>query len=79
MFPPQIEDRKFMWLSGDWAIVVWCGYNPVQKFNGAFVMSRNRSDGTIPGDLVDEVRDQLDMLGISLDNMCLTDSTQCEV
>lgn len=75
---PQIEDRKFMWLSGDWAIVVWCGYNPVQKFNGAFVMSRHRSDGTIPGDLVDKVRDQLDKLGISLDNMCLTDSTQCE-
>ena len=64
-------------MSGDWAIVVWCGYNPVQKFNGAFVMSRSRSNGTIPAELEGEVRDQLNMLGMDLDAMCLTDSTRC--
>ena len=75
--PGQIEDRKFIWLEEDWAVVVWCGENPVQQFNGAFVMSRSRSDGTIPAHLEHEVRNQLEMLGINLDTMCLTDSTQC--
>ena len=64
-------------MSGDWAIVVWCGYNPVQKFNRAFLMSRSRSDGNIPAELEGEVRDQLNMLGMDLDAMCLTDSIQC--
>ena len=45
---PQIEDWKWMWVSEDnnWAVVVWCGYNPVLDYNGGFVLSRTRSDGT---------------------------------
>ena len=66
-------------MSGDWAVVVWCGSNPVLEYNGAFVLSRNRSDGTIPAELEPEIREQLELHGMSLDTMCLTDSTQCEV
>jgi len=76
---PQIEDWKWMWISGDWAIVVWCGSNPMLEYNGAFVLSRNRSDGTIPADLEGEIRDQLELYGMNLDTMCLTDSTNCPV
>jgi len=76
---PQIEDRKWMWIKDDWALVVWCGYNPVQVFNGAFVLSRRRSNGSIPVELELEIREQLEMYGMDLDTMCLTDSTKCSV
>merc|ERR1712002_1211268 len=76
---PQIEDWKWLWISGDWAVVVWCGSNPMLEYNGAFVLSRNRSDGTIPAELEPEVRVQLELYGMNLDTMCLTDSTHCEV
>ena len=49
------------------------------EYNGAFVLSRNRSDGTIPADLEGEIRDQLELYGMNLDTMCLTDSTNCPV
>jgi len=76
---PQIEDWKWLWISGDWSIVVWCGSNPMLEYNGAFVLSRNRSDGTIPAELEPEIREQLALYGMSLDTMCLTDSTNCVV
>jgi len=76
---PQIEDWKWMWISGDWAIVVWCGSNPMLEYNGAFVLSRNPSDGTIPTNLEGEIREQLQLYGMNLDTMCLTDSTNCAV
>merc|ERR1711983_345574 len=41
---PQIEDWKFMAMPDpDWALVIWCGSNPVLKYNGAFVISRHQS------------------------------------
>ena len=66
-------------MNGDWAIVIWCGSNPMLDYNGAFVLSRSRSDGTIPVELEKDIRDQLKLYGMSLDNMCLTDSTHCAV
>ena len=76
---PQIEDWKWMWISEDnnWAVVVWCGYNPVLDYNGGFVLSRNRSDGTIPASLEPTIREELAKYGMDLDLMCLTDSTGC--
>ena len=55
---PQIEDWKWMWVSEDnnWAVVVWCGSNPMLDYNGAFVLSRTRSNGTIPADLEPVIR-----------------------
>ena len=49
------------------------------EYNGAFVLSRNRSDGTIPTNLEKDIRDQLKLYGMSLDTMCMTDSTNCDV
>jgi len=76
---PQIEDWKWMWVSEDnnWAVVVWCGYNPVLDYNGGFVLSRTRSDGTIPTELEPVIREELAKYGMDLDSMCLTDSTGC--
>merc|ERR1712215_169025 len=74
---PQIEDWKWLWISGDWAVVVWCGSNPMLEYNGAFVLSRHRSNGTIPAELEGEIKDQLRMYNMDLSTMCLTDSTEC--
>ena len=55
---PQIEDWKWMWVSEDnlWAVVVWCGSNPMLEYNGAFVLHRQRSDGTLPTELEPVIR-----------------------
>ena len=55
---PQIEDWKWMWVSEDnnWAVVVWCGSNPMLDYNGALVLSRTRSDGTLPPELEPVIR-----------------------
>jgi len=78
---PQIEDWKWMWISEDnlWAVVVWCGSNPMLEYNGAFVLSRHRSDGTLPADLEPTIRDVLVKYGMNLDNMCLVNSLECPV
>ena len=45
----KIEDWKFVSIPDpDWALVIWCGSNPVLKYNGAFVVSRQRSLAGIP-------------------------------
>ena len=55
---PQIEDWKWMWVSEDnmWAVVIWCGSNPMLEYNGAFVLHRERTDGTIPEELKPVIR-----------------------
>lgn len=77
---PQIEDWKWLWISEDnqWSIVVWCGYNPMLNYNGAFVLSRSRSDGTLPADLEPTIREQLTKYGMNLDEMCLINSLECD-
>lgn len=77
---PQIEDWKWLWISEDnqWSIVVWCGYNPMLNYNGAFVLSRSRSDGTLPADLEPTIREQLIKYGMNLDEMCLINSLECD-
>ena len=37
---PQVQDWKIIWTKEDWMFVVWCGYNPMVKYNGAFLLSR---------------------------------------
>jgi len=76
---PQLEDWKWMWINGDWAFVIWCGSNPMLAYNGAFILSRNQSDGTMPEYIRQEAVAQLAKYGLTLEGMCLTDSTQCAV
>ena len=73
----QIEDWKWVWISGDWAIVVWCGSNPMLDYNGGFILSRQKSDGTLPPELEDEMKKVLETFEMSLEGMCRTDSTSC--
>ena len=48
-------------------------------YNGAFVLSRHRSDGTIPADLEPSIRTVLEKYGMNLDDMCLVNSSQCSI
>ena len=75
---PQVERWHIVALEGDFMFVMWCGQNPALDYNGAFVLSRNRSNGTIPADLEPVIREELAKYGMDLDSMCLTDSTGCE-
>jgi len=74
---PQLEDWKWMWISGDWSFVIWCGSNPMLKYNGAFVLSRNKSDGIIPPHILEMLEPELAKYGLTLEEMCLTNSLQC--
>jgi hypothetical protein len=74
---PQIEDWKWLWVNGDWALVIWCGENPMLKYNGGFILSRNRSDGIIPDYIMEMLEPEMAKYGLKLEEMCLTDSTQC--
>jgi len=74
---PQIEDWKWMYVNGDWAWVVWCAHNPILLYNGAFILKRTRSDGTMPPDVEMEMRAEIAKYGLKLEDMCLTDSTAC--
>ena len=78
----QIEDWKFVsWPHPDWAFVVMCGSNPALNFNGAFVLTKEKSLKAL--DSLPEVelalRATAESLGIDYDSMCESDNTNCSV
>ena len=78
----QIEDWKFVaWPPPDWAFVVMCGSNPALNFNGAFILTREKSIKAL--DSLPEVelalRATAESLGIDYDSMCESDNTNCPV
>ena len=76
----QIEDWKFIsHPHPDWAFVAWCGSNPALVYNGAFVITRERSlDGLASLPEVElELRAAAESLGIDFDAMCVSDNTNC--
>ena len=37
IFSTKVEDWKFVaFPDPDWALVIWCGHNPVLQYNGKF-------------------------------------------
>ena len=78
----QIEDWKFVaWPHPDWAFVVMCGSNPALNFNGAFILTREKSlkalDSLPKVELA--LRATAESLGIDYDSMCESDNTNCPV
>ena len=49
------------------------------EYNGGFVLSREKSDGTLPPELEGEIKNILETFGMKLEGMCRTDSTGCQV
>lgn len=75
----QIEDWKFVaFPHPDWALVIWCGSNPVLKYNGAFVVSRYRSLEFLEQGTEDQLRKSASEFGIDFDAMCISDNTNCK-
>jgi len=68
---PQIQDWKIIWAKEDFMFVIWCGSNPLLIYNGAFLLSRTQSDGTLPSHLEPEIRAVVADFGLDLDAMCI--------
>ena len=75
---PQIEDWKFVSIPHpDWALVVWCGHNPLIQFNGAYIISRQRSLDNIPKEVEEEFRRVAPQFSLDYDQLCVSDNTKC--
>lgn len=77
---PQIEDWKFVaYPDPDWALVIWCGNNPVITYNGAFIISRHQTLSMMSPEIENEFRIATAKYGLDFDEMCISDNTKCEV
>ena len=77
---PQIEDWKFVSMPHpEWALIVWCGHNPLIEYNGAFVISRQRSLDGIPKEVEEEFRKVAPQFSLDYDQMCVSDDTECSI
>jgi len=77
---PQVEDWKFVSMpSPDWALIVWCGHNPLMQYNGAFIISRKRSLAEMPKAVEDEFRRVTPKFNLDFDQMCPSDNTNCAI
>ena len=75
---PQIEDWKFMAMPDpDWALVIWCGSNPVLKYNGAFVISRHQSLDHLAPEVEVKLREAASNFGLDYDEMCVSNNENC--
>ena len=61
--------------------MAWCGTNPALDYNGAFVLSRERSLAGLESlpEVEEELREAVAGLGLDWDSMCDTDNTNCPV
>jgi len=76
---PQIEDWYFVsYPHADWALVIWCGYNPVVEFHGALVVSRQRTLDAMPAYVESEFRRVAKLYHMDYDAMCVSDNTNCQ-
>ena len=57
--------------------VMWCGQNPALDYNGAFVLSRGRTEEDMLEDTREEFRMVAEKHGVDYDAMCLSDNTLC--
>ena len=75
---PQIEDWKFVaFPDPDWALVIWCGSNPVLKYNGAFVISRYRNLDRMTSEVEAKLREATSNFGLHYDEMCVSNNEHC--
>jgi len=61
----------------DFMFVMWCGQNPALDYNGAFVLSRGRTQEGMLGETEAQFREVAMQHGVEYDEMCLSDNTQC--
>ena len=75
---PQVEDWKFVAIPDpDWALVIWCGHNPVLQYSGAFVISRHRSLDKMSAEVETAFREATSNFGLDYDEMCISNNVNC--
>ena len=78
---PQIERWHIVsvssWPQPQFIFVMWCGTNPALDYNGAFVLSRTRTLTGISPDTEYLFRQVATDHGVSYDDMCVSDNTDC--
>ena len=57
--------------------VMWCGTNPALDYNGAFVLSRHKTQASISQETEQVFREVATKHGVDYDAMCVSDNTQC--
>jgi len=76
---PQVEKWHIVSLPEEnFMFVIWCGENPALNYNGAFVVSRTRTQENMSEETEAEFRRIAEKFGIDYDAMCLTDNTSCK-
>ena len=78
---PQIERWHIVsvssWPEPQFIFVMWCGTNPALDYNGAFVLSRTRTLTGISPETEALFRQVATDHGVSYDDMCVSDNTDC--
>ena len=54
-----------------------CGTNPALDYNGAFLLSRGRTEAGLPAEAEAAFRQVAARHGVDWDSMCVSDNTQC--
>ena len=62
----------------NWALVIWCGNNPVLTYAGAFVVSRHQSLSMMTPEVESELRTAATKFGLDFDEMCVSENTPCK-
>ena len=61
----------------EFMFVMWCGTNPALDYNGAFVLSRHKTQASISQETEKVFREVATKHGVDYDVMCVSDNTQC--
>ena len=59
------------------AMLCRCGTNPALDYNGAFLLSRGRTESGLPAEAEAAFREVAARHGVDWDSMCVSDNTQC--
>ena len=62
----------------NWALVIWCGNNPVLTYAGAFVVSRHKSLSMMAPEVESELKAAATKFGLDFDEMCVSENTSCK-
>ena len=65
------------WPQEDFMFVMWCGTNPALDYNGAFVLSRGRTEEGMQAETLEEFQAVAVRHGVDWDSMCISDNTNC--
>jgi len=75
---PQVENWHVVSMPDpNFMLVMWCGTNPALDYNGGFLLSRGRTQDGLTPESEEALRAVSERLGVSWDDMCITDNTQC--